>query len=567
MERRDEMIRLFNNHKIRNQIELEGLWDFATIADNQEWSLPIEFKYRLPVPGCWESHPELSRYRGRGLYRRKIHIKEESSLRLTFKGVSHSADVYFDGNKVVSHYNAYTSFSAIVPKVKPGEHELLICVDNSFGEHSSLHLPNDYYTYGGIIRPVVLEYIPDLFIERMEFKPLEEDGWKAEVTAIVRNIADQAVDVSLTAHLEKQLFQFDSVTVPAGETIALSSRFAFIDVQVWSSENPLLYLLELQLYENGGKLPTDDLIERIGFRTVKVDGDQLIVNGEAVKLKGFNRHEDYAIVGAAIPLQLMVKDMDLLQDMGANCVRTSHYPNDERFLDLCDERGIFVWEESHARSLLLEQMQHPLFAIQSEDCLREMVEQHVNHPSIVIWGVLNECASNTAEGREYFKAQLEQIRRMDRSRPLTFASCHVFNDLCLDLADIVSFNLYPGWYNKESVEEFYTLFKDWVDNNGGAGKPIIVSEFGAEAIYGYRDPARAKWSEEFQSDLIGQSLAFYGLQSEICGSIIWQFSDCRVTEEGDWFISRPRLRNNKGILDEFRRPKLAYEAVKHHFSS
>ena len=156
-----------------------------------------------------------------------------------------------------------------------------------------------------------------------------------------------------------------------------------------------LYRLEVQLFTEGSLSPKDDLIERVGFRTVSAHNGRIQVNDQDVILKGFNRHEDHPMTGAAIPYPLMVQDMELMIDMGANMVRTSHYPNDERFLDLCDERGIFVWEENHARGLSLQQMQHPNFQQQCEDCNREMVVNHYNHPSIIIWAILNECASDT----------------------------------------------------------------------------------------------------------------------------------------------------------------------------
>jgi len=181
-------------------------------------------------------------------------------------------------------------------------------------------------------------------------------------------------------------------------------------------------MLELQLFIKDQQEPVDDLIERVGFRTVTTERGAIQINGEDIVFKGFNRPEDHPLVGSAIPYQLMVQDMELMLDMGANDVRTSHYPNDERFLDLCDERGVYVWEENHARGLSIEQMRHPLFAKQCEDCNREMVESHYNHPSIVIWAILNEYASDLPEGKEMYRTQLSQIRRMDTSRPLTFAS-------------------------------------------------------------------------------------------------------------------------------------------------
>ena len=143
------MIRLFEQHQIRTQKELDGMWQ-VTVGEKE---------YSLPVPGCWEQHPELLIYRGKAVYRRKIQVGRQTNVRLEFKGVSHTADVYFDENKVAHHYNAFTAFSAIVEGVEPGEHEIRVEVDNSFSEASALHVPNDYYTYGGLIRPVVYEEI------------------------------------------------------------------------------------------------------------------------------------------------------------------------------------------------------------------------------------------------------------------------------------------------------------------------------------------------------------------------------------------------------------------------
>jgi len=559
------MIRLFDQHRIRQATELEGLWEFAPVSSLDE--VPEQYPYRLTVPGCWESHPDFIRYRGQGVYRTMVTVAERGAIRLVFKGVSHTANIYWDGRLMTNHYNAYTPFDTIVRDVEPGEYELRVHVDNTFGEHSGLHVPNDYRTYGGIIRPVVVERVPDLWIERLAFTPKCERGWAASVTVWVRNSSDRPAVAAVRGKLAGRGLDYGPLTVPGGETAAITRTFEFPNAEPWSHECPKLYALELRLYEgeDGGGEPLDDLIERVGFRTVRIEGNRLLVNDREVVLRGFNRHEDHASVGAALPLQLMAQDIDWLESIGANCVRTSHYPNDERFLDLCDERGLFVWEESHARSLTLEQMSHPLFASQSADCIRDMVEQHINHPSIIIWGLLNECASDTAEGRIHFEAQFRQLRGLDGSRPLTYASCHVFKDRCLDLADIVSFNLYPGWYNPESVEEFYRLLRPWIDASGGAGKPLLVSEFGAEAPYGCRDPGEAKWSEEYQARLLGESLDFYLGQREICGTLIWQFSDNRVDEEFGSFASRAGNRNNKGVLDAYRRPKLAVEAVRTRF--
>ena len=138
---------------------------------------------------------------------------------------------------------------------------------------------------------------------------------------------------------------------------------------------------------------------------------------------------------------------------------------------------------------------------------------------------------------------------------------------CLDLPDVVSFNMYSGWYQDVEVKERHEQEMDWIASAGGAGKPVIVSEFGAAAMYGYRDRGRCKWSEERQADVIRENLEVYQKDSRLSGAFIWQFADCRVTEEGGWFATRARSHNNKGVLDEYRRPKLAYDTVKEFFEN
>lgn len=548
------MLRLFEQHRIRTQKELEGIWKFAK-EDGGE--------YDLPVPGCWEQHPELHTYRGKGTFYKKVYVKTQCHLRLEFKGVSHTADVFFDDAFVVHHYNAYTPFCGIVKDVAPGEHTIKVQVDNTFGEHSALHVPNDYYTYGGIIRPVAMEELGQVYVKNAHFLPYRKgDRWAAKMEVWVENLGIEPRQIEVTSQIAgittKRITE-----VKSGATVSVAWEQEYPQAESWSPENPGLYDWETLLCDETGA-PVDDYIDRVGFREISIRGSRLCLNGEPVFLKGFNRHEDYGMIGSAIPLQLMVQDMDLMQEMGSNAVRTCHYPDDERFLDLCDERGMLVWEENHARGFGLERMQNPNFESQCEDCIDEMISCHFNHPSIVIWGILNECASETPEGRAIYQKQYEQIKGLDASRPTTSATCRHFTDICLDLPDIVSFNMYSGWYQDISVLERHNQEMDWIGKAGGAGKPVIVSEFGAGAIYGFRDRGRCKWSEERQADLIRENLEVYNEDERLTGVFIWQFADCKVTEE-EWFKTRPRCYNNKGVVDEYRRPKDAFDVVKEMF--
>ena len=157
------MVRLYERHRVRETEELDGIWRFSMVGTDKV--------YEMAVPGCWEQHPDFPGYRGKGIYSREIYSKRRGNIRLVFKGVSHTADVYFDGVKVIHHYNAYTPFSTVVKNVTAGVHQIRVEVDNTFGEHSALHIPNDYYTYGGITRPVSMETVSDVYIEHVHFTP------------------------------------------------------------------------------------------------------------------------------------------------------------------------------------------------------------------------------------------------------------------------------------------------------------------------------------------------------------------------------------------------------------
>lgn len=563
------MIRMFEQHRIRWQKELDGYWDFGKVENELQSEV---YSRKLIVPGCWEQDIQLCTYRGKGVYKKNIFL-EKGLYRLIFKGVSHSADVLIDGCFLGSHYNAYTEFNLEFLIEQTGNHELKVLVDNSFNEASALHIPNDYYTYGGIIRPVVLEKLAEVYIENMFFTSvMESGGWTAKINFQLKNTTKIQQTVALECYMDELPIEdpiLNNITLNDSERKFFTISKHFKAINEWSMEHPTLYSLNAILKKGVDLHLMDDLIDRVGFRQISTKSGRLLLNEQPINLKGFNRHEDYNLSGCSLSPSLSAIDIALIKDLHANTVRTAHYPNDERFLDMCDENGLLVWEESHARGITIESMQNPNFEKQSNNCIIEMVTGHYNHPSIILWGILNECASDCMEGRRIYSEQFSLIKSMDTSRLLTYATCKHFTDLCLDLVDIISINIYHAWYEKErSMENILKAYEKeytWIQETGGFGKPIIISEFGAGAIYGYRSPYLQKWTEERQAEIIERCLEVYLSRDEIVGTLIWQFADCRVTEEG-WALSRPRGYNNKGIVDEYRRPKLAYQSVKRIFS-
>ncbi|MCQ2458362.1 MAG: hypothetical protein MJ142_06495, partial [Clostridia bacterium] len=551
------MERIFRTHEIRNSHECDPVWRLTTPDAGG-----LGHTETVTVPGVWESHPCLRRYRGRGIYEQTVSCG--GNVRFLFGGVSIRAKVFLDGRLLREHYGAYTGFEAIAARVQPGYHTLTVEADNRFDSQYTLDFPNDYYAYGGINRPVVMEQLGDLYISCCHITPREtEKGWIAAVDATVSNLCEQqrcaVLSVSVAEGSESK-----QIIIPAGETVSVAFSLECGQAKPWSPDSPVLYEARTVLSVDGE--PADDLIDRIGFREIRVSGKQILLNNRPLRLRGFNRHEEYASFGSAVPLSAMIQDIQLMRDMGANCIRTCHYPNDPRFLDLCDETGMLVWEESHARALSEEQMRHPLFTEQILQATREMISQHFNHPSVFVWGILNECADDTDYGTACYRKVFDLIRQLDPNRPVTAAVLERPGGRVYDAMDIVSYNLYPGWYRSSAADEALRRKQAEIDSFGGLGKPVIISEIGAGAIYGYHDPlGESKWSEERQASILENQLTAVLSDSGITGVFLWQFADVRVSE--DWFASRPRTFNNKGIVDEYRRPKLAWRTVKNIYTA
>ncbi len=556
------MLRLFDEHRVRATESLDGLWDFVTAPDRRDRGrLPTSYKRTINVPSAWEMLPGLENYRGTGWLRTSVEGVEGKALRVVFGGVSHTGTVFVDGKQKGTHYDAFTPWDVVVPGLGDGTHDVVVEVDNAFGAHSALHRENDYMTYGGITRPVEVQYVPEVYIDKVFATPVKVGGdWSLSVRVRLRNWNRKVLKRRVVVEVAGKAIELGTFTVDGSACRDVSGTVTSLDVKEWNPKSPSLYELTVQVVDKEELV--DDMIDRIGFREIKVQGKKILLNGTSVRLRGYNRHEDHAEFGNAIPREAMVRDLEIMRDLGGNTVRTSHYPNDMRFLDLCDEMGFMVWEESHARSVKFD---HPAFREQITNSTVEMVEWHFNRPSIVIWGCLNECNSRDALGKEEHAYVLGLLKKLDPSRPTTFASNKRMDDICLGLADIVSWNIYTGWYRedaKETGKVIRELLK-WLHSpksQGGNGKPVIMSEFGAGAIPGYRHARCCHWTEEFQRYVLDETPKVYLNHPQIAGSLIWQFCDCRVTD-GKWW-DRPRTMNNKGTVDEYRRPKLAYEVVK-----
>jgi beta-glucuronidase len=328
---------------------------------------------------------------------------------------------------------------------------------------------------------------------------------------------------------------------------------------LWSPASPALHELHVTL---GG----DDLRDRIGLRTLSAERGQVLINGQPVRLLGFCRHEAHPQFGHGLPDALIAADVQQLRDMNCNFVRGSHYPQDVRFLDLCDEMGICVWDESIGWQHTADHLNDPAFVAAQRRNIDEMVAVGYNRPSVILWGILNESHSHDDACREGYANLLGRLRELDASRPVTYACNHPMDDVCIDLADVIAINCYPGWYGTEieSIPGHLDRIVNHFDGEMGmADKPMILSEIGAGALYGWRDDHATRWTEAYQARLLETVIRHLFIDGDRwCGLSIWQYGDCRTSHEVRKAIGRPRAFNNKGVVDEYRRPKEAYGLVK-----
>lgn len=555
------MIRLFNHLPKRNRQSLDGLWQFAIDPEKQGlqngWQNGLASDARtVVVPSCWNHEPELYHYEGTAWYSTAFTTTGET-VQLMFHAVTGKADIYVDGQHVTSHYGGFTPFDVVLGNLTPGRHVLAVAVDNTHDTLNTIPLARvDWFHYGGIIRSIELHELNDAWIKDHKIDyTLNESMTSASlsISLQIESLHPKERTDTLRVLMGGNVLYEKEIHLH-GETNIHLDRIEIEKISLWDIGQPNLYEITMDI-------GCDSVTERMGFRDIRVSGQTILLNGKEIYLKGVNRHEDHPDWGFAVPFKLNKKDMDIIKQLGCNTIRGSHYPNSKAFLDLCDQEGILFWEEIPVWGYPEEALQNPLVQDRAEAMLQEMILRDYHHPSIFVWGLHNEIDTRTQAGYRITERLAQKARSLDKSRPITFATHYPMDDMCLPFADIISVNKYNGWYEGDlnSWEEFLASFEERLNSIGQHDKPIIMSEFGAGAIYGETSFESPKWTENYQEKYFKYTLTLFRKHPKIAGSYIWQYCDIRTAREMELY--RPRSFNNKGIVNEYRKPKLAYWTV------
>ena len=549
--------------------QLDGIWDFAWLGSQFDPDCielaTLHYHDRMPVPGVFDETPKYAGKRGLAAYRTYVRMSPGVPGMLYFDAVGIWCRVYIDGVEQYEHMRPYSRFGVQVPPSDKGTatREIVVLVDNRLDSEGAMMVEPyfDFYLYGGIYRGVELHELPETYIENVFVEPLNIEEGFIRVTLELGGELSENND-----RIQYRFFEDGEV-----ENLELDANKKQISFeahvpypQQWTPESPSLHYLYV-------KTQHDEVIIRFGLRKVEAKNGEIYLNGKQLRLKGVNRHEAHPQFGPALPESLMVSDIQMIKYMGCNFIRGSHYPMDQRFLDLCDEKGILVWEESIAWQQTAEHLKSEAYLHECLGQTKDMIRTSYNHPSVIIWGYLNESASDSEETANAYKELAHLCKSTDRTRLVSYASNRVFNDLYLDTVDIISFNTYPGWYTalgteqeaERAIEDTIEWMIAGIGRSGKAHKPFIISEIGAGAIYGWRDPHNERWSEAFQERYLDTVCRLFEKHEEIAGLVIWQYCDCRTMRSKS--LQRPRSFNNKGLLDEYRRPKKAYYCVQEYF--
>jgi beta-glucuronidase len=587
---------------------LTGTWQYGFSAAGDPSTLPyasITTPGTAPVPSAFDVAPpgELGP-RGNAFFRSTHACTPGTVSLLKFAAVNFYARVFSDGVDVGNHTaGGYTPFELTsTPCGAGGARELLVVVNNNQSYAlSPTFTGGDFYFYGGIIRPVIVTELPAgtaYWLSRVE--PLPRDA--------LRRLMDVRVVLggNLTAaggsvHLA---FGLNGGPLSAPAEYAVVNGTAIIpDVAI-----PANASLWFPGRNNSGALFTltvseavtqDAITTRTGLRVVGVDDatGRITINGAIVNLHGFNRHTMWPDTGAAVTPAQEAADVALILGLNANYIRGAHYPQSQSFLDLADEAGIVIWEETLGPGTSTANMNDPWFMSNHLTAVAAALTTSMHHPSVVFSAFFNEGPSDDHSACVGYARSSETIKALVGTPParlVTWANNHLSSDVCLEYADVISFNSYPGWYdhagNVSYVPTFWAQQFAWA-NVTWPGKPVTVSETGGGGIFEWVNASAPYpgvfWSQTYQANLVTADAKFITSQPGVSGLTLWQFNDIKANDQSTaqcgqcdyaptggyptrnlsipWtcaYISsacgRPGGENHKGSVDFWRRPKAEY---------
>lgn len=573
------------------------IWRGERASDNVTWT-PVT------LPHCFNDRdavdPDVRYYQGPGWYRARLKIANPypgGRTLLHFDGAGQRSQVFVGLKKVGEHLGGYDEWTVditeAVAQENGGNVRLAVRCDNSRDAETIPSDLSDFNRYGGLYRHVHLRYVPAVYVERLHVEPRLGGDGRATVKVRARLGNPTGLGDALSLALK--------VTAPDGTVVHQAEQklspwsgakevaaFALASPQLWSPRSPALYRCALTIQSRHGEQVVNT---RFGVRSVEwVEHGPFKLNGERLLLRGTHYHEDHAGVGAAVPDDVVRRTFQQIKDMGANFVRLGHHQQAPLVLNLCDELGLLVWEEiPWCRGGLGGEQ----FRQQCRDMLRNMIDQHYNHPSVILWGLGNEndwpgdFESFDTNAIRNFMAELNTLaHQLDPSRKTAIRRC----DFCKDVVDVYSPSIWAGWYSgryseyRASAERHIRNVKHFFHAEWGgdshAGRhaedpewmlrDVVTGQGVAEVGMAYKatgGKARASkdgdWSESYMVNLFDWHLKEMEQMPNLTGAAQWIFKDFSTPLRPENPV--PRV-NQKGVVERDGTPKESYYVFQSYWS-
>jgi len=508
----------------------------------------------LKVPGDWNTQvPQLFNYEGVLWYERDFDTQPKPGTRtfLHVGAANYRSHVWVNQKRVCDHEGGYTPFDCEVTAVlHPGSNFVVIAVDATRLVDGIPSVGIDWFNYGGLTRDVSLITVPTAFIDDYDIHLAHGPTWhpyNTQITGYV-HVLDAPAGTSVTVDIPEAGVRITLMTDAAGNA-PFSVKAS--KLTLWSPNSPKLYKVTL---DSGADMLTDD----IGFRDIRIDGTRILLNGKTVFLQGANMHAEAPVRGGRANTDEDVATIfSYLKDLNANFVRLAHYPHDERMERAADKAGIMVWSEIPNWQRI--SFDKPEVYAKDVAMLREMIRRDRNKASVILWSVSNETSNNPVRTR-FLTGLVNEARLLDSTRLITSAlnsaqiegTAAVLNDPFADALDVVGVNEYVGWYSglPEDADKMQWALPQ---------KPVIMSEFGAEAKQGNHGETNQRWTEEQQAYVLQHQFVMLNKIPQLRGVAPWILMDFRSPGR-----NIPKLQdgyNRKGLISEDGKKKQSFELV------
>ncbi len=531
-----------------------GFYDDRKPRDKGDW---VEYNFDLSptmkIPGDWNSQAEkLQLYEGTIWLRQSFEAdpKPGKHYVLYFGAVNYEAHVYLNGKKLGAHKGGFTPFQFdVTGKLAKGHNFVVVKADNTRHQDEIPTVNTDWWNYGGITRDVLLAELPATYIA--DYKVQLAKGNLKRIEGYVQLAGaqpSQAVTVSIPEAGIKTTVHTD-----ASGRAALSIPVA--KMAYWTPEHPKLYQVELA---GGG----DQVQDRIGFRTIETRGQDILLNGKSIFLRGIALHDENPLIPGRLrgegDMRMMLQ---WARELNCNYVRLAHYPHSEEMLRLADEMGILVWAEVPVYWTI--SWNNPDTFKNANAQLTDLMVRDKNRASVIVWSIGNETPVSAP--RNVFMGKLAATAHALDDTRLVAAALEVHRvgnevevaDPLADQLDLASFNEYAGWYwasNKEMLNYHFNIKYN---------KPVVITEFGADALAGYHADADTRWSEEYQDALYKNQFKMLAAIPGLRGMTPWILVDFRSPRRQHPYFQD--FWNRKGLISDDGKKKQAFFTLKRYY--